>query len=174
MTSLSKLQGRTVNYGSVRTDQNSAKTTTDKRVILQDQSTKITQIANFEMYPCSLCSDFSVSQSIDESMWGVHGTYCISLGSFYTPQGRITVHLSEVKILISFGDCVYNILRHGTLDILQLRHLGICMYTMETHTGLIEYPYTLHIEEARARAHLGLREGRVLSAQGHTQFVKCH
>ena len=31
-------------------------------------------------------------------MRGVHGTYCMSLGSFYTPQGRITVHLSEVKI----------------------------------------------------------------------------
>ena len=43
--------------------------------------------------------------------------------------------------------CMYNILHHGTLEILQLCHLGICMYTMETDTGLIEYPYTPHIEE---------------------------
>ena len=49
------------------------------------------------------------------------------------------------------GACVYNILRHGTLEILQLCHLGICMYTMETRKGLTEYPYTLHIEEDRPR-----------------------
>ena len=42
---------------------------------------------------------------------------------------------------------MYNILRHGTLEILQPCHLGICMYTMETRKGLTEYPYTLHIEE---------------------------
>ena len=147
MTSLSKFQGRTVNYGSVRADQHFENMTTDKCVILQAQSTKITQIAIFRMYSCCPCSDFSVSQSSDESMRGVHGTYCMSLGSFYTPQGSITVHLSEVKISFFFGACVYNILRHGTLEILQLCHLGICMYTMETRKGLTEYPYTLHIEE---------------------------
>ena len=43
---------------------------------------------------------------------------------------------------------MYIVMHHGTLEILQLCHLGICMCTMETHTGLIEYPYTLHIEEA--------------------------
>ena len=47
MTSLSKFQGLTVNYGSVRADQNFEKMTTDKRVILQAQSTQITQIAIF-------------------------------------------------------------------------------------------------------------------------------
>ena len=49
--------------------------------------------------------------------------------------------------MILFGACVYNILRRGTLEILQLCHLGICMYTMETREGLAEYQYTLHIEE---------------------------
>ena len=110
MTSLSKFQGRTVNYGSVRADQNFEKMTTDKRVILHAQSTKNTQSANFKMYPCCLCSDFSVSQSIDESMWTVHGTYCMSLGSFYTPQERNTVHLSEVNTLF-FSAAVCTIYR---------------------------------------------------------------
>ena len=71
----------------------------------------------------------------------------MSLGSFYTPQGRITVHLSEVNTLFFMSGCVYNILHHGILEILQLCHLGICMYAMETRTSLIEYPYTPHIEE---------------------------
>ena len=73
--------------------------TSDKCVLLQSQSMKITQNANFKMYPCCLYIDFSFSQSIDKSIRRVHGTYCMSLGSFYTPQERITVHLSEVKIL---------------------------------------------------------------------------
>ena len=30
---------------------------------------------------------------------GVYGTYCMSLGSFYAPRERITVHLSEGKII---------------------------------------------------------------------------
>ena len=38
-------------------------------------------------------------------------------------------------------------MRCETLEILQLCHLGICMYTMGTRKGLTEYPYTLHIEE---------------------------
>ena len=101
MTSLSKFLGRTVNYGSVRADPNSEKMTSDKRVILQAQSTKITQIANFKMYPFGLCIDFSISQSIDESIWRVHGTYCMSLGSFYTPQARIVIHLYE----LDFSNC---------------------------------------------------------------------
>ena len=42
---------------------------------------------------------------------------------------------------------MYIILHHGTLEILQLCHLGICVYAVEAHTGLIEYPYTPHIEE---------------------------
>ena len=48
-----------------------------------------------------------------------------------------------------FGGCVYNILHHGTLKVLQLCHLGICMYTMQTRTGLIEYLCTPHIEEVK-------------------------
>ena len=41
---MSKIQGRTINYDSVRADQSSEKVTSDKCVILQAQSTKITQI----------------------------------------------------------------------------------------------------------------------------------
>ena len=64
-------------------------------------------------------------------------------GTHYSPVVR-------GQHIIFFGACVYNILRHGTLEILQLCHLGICMCTMETHTGLIGKPYTLHIEEVRS------------------------
>ena len=101
------------------------------------------------MYSCCLCSDFSFSQSSDESMRGVHGTYCMSLGSILHPSGTHYSPFVRGQHIISFGACVYNILRHGTLEILQLCHLGICMYTMETRKGLTEYPYTLHIEEVR-------------------------
>ena len=99
-----------------------------------------------KMYLCCLCIDFSVSQSIDKSMRCVYGTYCMSLGSFYTPQERNTIHLSEVKIFL-FSGCVYNTLHHGTLEILQLCHLEICVYTMKAHTGFTILPYTLDIEE---------------------------
>ena len=73
--------------------------TSGKCVISQSQSMTITQNANFKMYLCCLCIDFSVSQSIDKSLRGVHGTYCMSLGSFYTTQEGITVHLPKVNIL---------------------------------------------------------------------------
>ena len=98
------------------------------------------------MYLCYLCIDFSVSASIDKSMrcvWNIlHVTWVIlrPSGTHYSPFVR-----GQNNIL--FSGCVYNILDHGTLEILQLCHLGICMYTMETRTGLIEYPYTPHIEE---------------------------
>ena len=54
--------------------------------------------------------------------------------------------------MIFVGACGCNIMRHGTLEILQLCHLGICMYTMETRKGLKEYTYTLHIEEGYPKA----------------------
>ena len=43
--------------------------------------------------------------------------------------------------IIFFGGCVYNTLHHGTLEILQLCHLGIGMDTMEAHAGLTILPY---------------------------------
>ena len=66
--------------------------------------------------------------------------------------------------MIFFGACGYNIMRHETLEILQLCHLGICMCTMETRMGLTEYPYTLHIEEG----HMDLTEAHfcLLNEQG--------
>ena len=121
-----------------------------KRNIMHAQSMEITQNAKFILYHGCLCMDFSVSQSIDKSIRRVHGTCCMSLRQFYTPQECNTVHLSEVIILCFFGGCAVDILHHGTLEILQLCHLGFCMYTMETHMGLIEYPYTPHIEEAQS------------------------
>ena len=54
---------------------------------------------------CCLYTDFSVSQSIDESIRCVYGTYCMSLGSFSTPQGRSSIHLSEVRIIFSAAVC---------------------------------------------------------------------
>ena len=69
-----------------------------KRNILHAQSMKITQNAKFILYHGCLCVNFSVSQSIDKSIWRVHGTCCMSLRQFYTPQERNTVHLSEVSI----------------------------------------------------------------------------
>ena len=39
-----------------------------------------------------------------------------------------------------FSAAVCNTLHHGTLEILQLCHLGICVYTMEAHTGLTMLP----------------------------------
>ena len=66
----------------------------------------MTQNVIFKMYLCCLCIDFSVSQSIDKSMRCVYGTYCMSLRSFYTPQGRITVQLSKVKIICFRRLCV--------------------------------------------------------------------
>ena len=70
-----------------------------KRNILHAQSMQITQNTKFKMYPFGLCIDFSVSQSIDESIWRVHGTCCMSLRQFYTPPERNTVHLYTVNIL---------------------------------------------------------------------------
>ena len=142
MTSLSKFQGRTVNYGNVRADEISENSNVYKRDILHAQSMKITQNAKFKMYHGCLCIDFSVSQSIDESIRVVYRTYCMSLRQFYTPQCRNIFHLYMVIILFFCGGCVYIILHHGTLEILQLCHLGICMYTMEAHTGLTILPYT--------------------------------
>ena len=48
MTSLSKFQGRTVNYGSVRADEIYEKMTSDKHFLLQPQSMKITRNAKFK------------------------------------------------------------------------------------------------------------------------------
>ena len=75
--------------------------------------------------------------------WNIlHVTWVIlhPLGTQYSPfvQGQI----------FKFLDCcVYNILHYEILEILELCHLGICMYIMGTRKGLTEYPYTLHIEE---------------------------
>ena len=54
------------------------------------------------MYPCSLYMDFSVSQSINKSIWCAHGTCCMSLTGrqFYNPQERNTVHLYKVIIFL--------------------------------------------------------------------------
>ena len=87
VTQLSKFQGRTVNYGSVRADQNYKKKIADKWIILYAESTKITQSAIFKMYPCCTYMDFSVSQSNDKSTRSVHRIDCMSLWSFFTPQG---------------------------------------------------------------------------------------
>ena len=64
-----------------------------KRNILHAQSMKITQNAKFILYHGCLCVNFSVSQSIDQSIRVVHGTYCMSLRHKYTPQGRNRIHL---------------------------------------------------------------------------------
>ena len=139
MTSLSKFQGRTVNYGSVRADQNSEKVTSDKRVILQAQSTKITQIA---ILKCILvaCAATLAFLKVAMRVCGVCMEHIACHLVILQPSGTHYSPFVRGQHIMFFGGCVYNILHHGTLEILQLCHLGICMCTMEAHTGLIEYP----------------------------------
>ena len=40
-------------------------------------------------------------------------------------------------------------MQYETLEILQLCHLGICMFIIWIRTGLIKSPYTSHIEEVQ-------------------------
>ena len=53
----------------------------------------------FENVSFGPCIDFSTFQSIHNSIQSLCGIYCMSLGTFCTPQGRIIIHLSEVDFL---------------------------------------------------------------------------
>ena len=68
------------------------------------------------------------------------------LGHF-TPLRVATDSICTWSLYYFFRRLCVHCIAHGTLEILQLCHLGICMYTMETRTGLIEYAYTLHQDE---------------------------
>ena len=102
------------------------------------------------MYLCCLCIDFSVSQSIDKSIRRVWNILYVTWDSLH-PSGTHYNPFVRGHCFICLACCLQNILHHGTLEILHLCHLGICsMYTMETRSGLIEYPCSPHIEEGRS------------------------
>ena len=44
-----------------------------------------------------------------------------------------------VDYIFVFGGCAYDILHHGTLEILQLCHLGTCMYVVEAAWVLLAW-----------------------------------
>ena len=64
----------------------------------QAESMEITQNANLKCI-LAICALTLAFMKVSIRVCGVYGTYCMSLGSFYAPRERITVHLSEGKII---------------------------------------------------------------------------
>ena len=64
----------------------------------QAESMEITQNANLKRI-LAICALTLAFMKVSIRVCGVYGTYCMSLGSFYAPRERITVHLSEGKII---------------------------------------------------------------------------